>query len=397
MQRTAPAVLALCIAAAGCSASFSGAPYAGAPASFARPAAARSASPIRHVVIVLQENRSFDNLFAGFPGADAPMTGRLPNGQTIALHPEGLVTTDVCHSFVNAIDDYDGGAMDGFAGNCTGNGKSGTFDYAYVRRNLVEPYWSMARQYALADRMFPTMMGPSWTAHLTAVAGTADLNATTSLIDLPSDHPWGCDAPPGTTTVTYTVQHVVDRYGPFPCLTQFRTLADTLDAAGVSWRYYAPPIADGGIWTAFDAIKRVRYGADWKRDVVSPSPRFLTDVAAGKLAGVTWVIPDWKYSDHAPGGNLGPSWVSAVVNAVGTSRFWQSTAVIVMWDDWGGWYDDAPPPQLDFRGLGLRVPCIVISPYVKRHYVSHTQYEFGSAIKFVEETFGLPPLGTAAE
>jgi phospholipase C len=175
-------------------------------------------------------------------------------------------------------------------------------------------------------------------------------------------------------------------------------MADTLDEAGISWRYYAPPISgDGGLWSAFDSIKAVRYSADWRQNVISPSPTVLTDIAAGKLASVTWVVPDWSYADHATTGDLGPSWVSAVVNAVGKSPYWNDTAIVVMWDDWGGWYDDAAPPQVDFRGLGLRVPCIIVSPYARKHFVSHTQYEFGSVLHFVEDTFGLPALGSAAD
>jgi phospholipase C len=126
----------------------------------------------------------------------------------------------------------------------------------------------------------------------------------------------------------------------------------------------------------------------------TPETTILTDVAEGRLPQVSWVIPDLKNSDHATSrSDTGPSWVAAVVNAIGESAYWNSTAIFVLWDDWGGWYDDAAPPQLDFTGLGLRVPCIVISPYAKAHHVAHTQYEFGSILKFIERTYGLPSLG----
>ncbi|HTX58168.1 MAG TPA: alkaline phosphatase family protein, partial [Verrucomicrobiae bacterium] len=117
----------------------------------------------------------------------------------------------------------------------------------------------------------------------------------------------------------------------------------------------------------------------------------------GKLPAVTWVVPDAIDSDH-PGdaSDTGPSWVASVVNAIGQGPDWKSTAIVVVWDDWGGFYDSEPPPQLDFTGLGIRVPCIVISPYAKKHYVDDTQYEFGSILKFIEQTFGLPPLGPTA-
>jgi phospholipase C len=99
-------------------------------------------------------------------------------------------------------------------------------------------------------------------------------------------------------------------------------------------------------------------------------------------------------SDHAgSNSDKGPSWVAGVVNAVGESQYWNTTAIVVLWDDWGGWYDSVPPPQLDFVGLGIRVPCIIISPYAKAGYVAHTQYEFGSVLKFIEEVFKLRSLG----
>jgi phospholipase C len=172
-------------------------------------------------------------------------------------------------------------------------------------------------------------------------------------------------------------------------------MADTLDAAGVSWKYYAPAIdTTGGIWSSFDAIRKVRYGKDWA-NVISPQTTVLTDAMSGNLPAVSWVVPDWLDSDHPSStSGSGPSWVSAVVNAVGESKDWDSTAIFVLWDDWGGWYDDAVPPKTgDYFGPGERVPCIIISPYAKSHYVTHTVYEFGSILKFVENTFGLPTLG----
>jgi phospholipase C len=110
---------------------------------------------------------------------------------------------------------------------------------------------------------------------------------------------------------------------------------------------------------------------------------------------MSWVIPDNENSDHpGTGADTGPSWVAAVVNAIGQSSYWKSTAIIVVWDDWGGWYDHVPPPKTDFGGLGLRVPMIVVAPYAKRGYVSHNQYEFGSIVQFIEDNWSMPRLGT---
>ena len=140
----------------------------------------------------------------------------------------------------------------------------------------------------------------------------------------------------------------------------------------------------------------MRYGSEWKTNIVSPEKAVLTDASNGKLPSVAWVIPDGINSDHAGFGrsDKGPSWVAGVVNAIGQGSDWNSTAIIILWDDWGGWYDHVAPPQLDYAGLGFRVPMIVVSPYAKQGYVSSTQYEFGSVVKFVEEAFGLGSLGT---
>jgi phospholipase C len=171
-----------------------------------------------------------------------------------------------------------------------------------------------------------------------------------------------------------------------------------LDAAGVSWKYYSPPVVggSGALWNAFDAIKAVRNGSEWGVNVTDSDTQIFTDISNGALPAVSWVIPDRDNSDHpeSPSYN-GPSWVASVVNAVGQSSYWQNSAVIVLWDDWGGFYDHVPPKFFDqWGGLGFRVPMIVISPYAlggssSSPYVSHTQYEFGSVLKFVEQTFSL--------
>jgi phospholipase C len=355
---------------------------------------------IKHVVIVVQENRSFDNIFAGFPAADSQMYGYLHTGTKVNLRPIPFQQKYIYHYYGNAVTDIDNGKMNGFDLNPSVSGTIGAYAYSYLERHLVKPYWTFAEQYVLADHMFPTMLGPSFTAHLTLIAGTADLNPALSEIDVPTALPWGCDAPTGTKTATLNSNRVYQAGAPYPpCFTQFNTMADTLDAAGVSWKYYAPKITltGGATWSSFDAIKSVRYSSDWTTKVINQPTRILTDAARGRLAAVSWVIPDAIWSDHPDEGTpYGPSWVTTVVNAIGTSKQWSSTAIIVLWDDWGGFFDNAPPPQLDFRGLGIRVPCLIISPYVVPH-VEHTQYEFGSILKFVEQTFGLATLGSEAD
>ncbi|MGC1379846.1 MAG: alkaline phosphatase family protein [Candidatus Baltobacteraceae bacterium] len=356
---------------------------------------------VQHVVIVVQENRSFDNLFSGFPAADAPRFG-YAGSVRVRLHPTPLEDPgDIENNWRDAIDSWNHGKMDGFEAEHFYGGPL-RYAYAYVPRTESAPYWAMARRYVLADQMFPTEFGPSFTSHLSLIAANTQIESKPiAEVDAPSRLPWGCDAPPGTRSFTLTQERVERFNGPFPCFDDFPTIAQRLDDAHVSWKYYASPLTriGGKVWSEFDSVRKVRYGPDWQ-NVISPQTQILRDIAHGALADVSWVTPDWEDSDHTgSGSNAGPSWVASIVNAIGESRYWKSTAIVVVWDDWGGWYDSVPPPQLDFRGLGIRVPCIVISPYARvapgarAGYVSHTQYEFGSVLKFVEELFGLPPIG----
>jgi phospholipase C len=391
-------LLALCLAwSAGCG-----------PAVTPAPAPQMSSTAhryIKHIVIVIQENRSFDDLFSGYPGADAPSYG-YAGTKRIPLRPVALENRgDIRNNWLDAIHGWNHGKMNGFYGEHF-YGAPRDFAYAYVPRDESAPYWSMAGEYVLADQMFPTEFGPSFTAHLSLIAGNTTLDPEPiAEVDQPGGYPWGCDGPPGARSHTIDMRRIERFDGPRPCFQNFRTMADTLDAAGVSWKYYASPLRriGGMVWSEFDSIYSVRYGPDWAK-VISPQTRVLSDVEKGALADVSWVTPDWQDSDHTGSGyNRGPSWVASIVNAIGESPYWRSTAIFVLWDDWGGWYDDAPPPQLDYRGLGIRVPCLMISPYAriatgaKTGYVSHTQYEFGSILKFVEEVFALPPLGSTSQ
>jgi phospholipase C len=388
------ALLALTLAV-GCSSNLAAPPPALAPAR-ARPATV--GAYIKHVVVIVQENRTFENIFAGFPGADAPMYGYLKNGRKIPLrtvHFSPFVNLN--HDFGPAVTSWNAGKMNGFDGSLSG--LPPTYPYAHLDRSEVAPYWSMAGQYVLADHMFPTEFGPSFTSHLNLIAGTTALSRSRAIANNPVGGPWGCDATRTTFTFIVDTARKISP-GGFPCYTQFRTMADTLDARGVSWKYYAPPMNDKGwvLWSTFDAIKSVRYSADWKANMVYPQTRVLADAKKGTLPGVSWVIPDWEWSDHTSVGNdLGPSWVAAVVNAIGKGPDWKSTAIVVVWDDWGGWYDNVAPPKLDYRGPGIRVGCLIVSPYARPHYVSHTVYEFGSILHFIEDAFDLPPLGPASD
>ena len=436
-------VRALCLAGvavallslAGCSLSSSLAPGALQRSSHAQHPGSGSGY-IQHVIVVVQENRSFDNFFATFPGADGATAGCMevptalrhvrlrsapcPSGdEYVTLQKSDLIEPcDFSHHYHNFVDDYDAGAMDGF-GVQKGNkvacpGEVGTAPYHYVDPSQIAPDWTIAAQYVLADHLFQTQGSGSFTAHQDLIAAATIINKaqTKSIVDLPDHAPWGCDAPPGTKTdlLFFDGSKLRDQYhrGPFPCL-KYATLRDLLDAKSVTWKYYSPPVfikhtrehGAGALWNGFDAIKAVRDGPEWHRNVAQPND-FFTDVRKGRLPAVSWVIPDEPNSDH-PGNDsdTGPSWVASIVNAVGKSSYWDSTAIVIVWDDWGGFYDHEPPPFFDeWGGLGFRVPMLVVSAYARETtpgypgYVSHTQYEFGSILHFVEDTWNLGTLGT---
>ncbi|HTZ89070.1 MAG TPA: alkaline phosphatase family protein [Alloacidobacterium sp.] len=345
---------------------------------------------IQHVVVIVQENRSFDNLFSGFPGADSATTG-ISYGQTVPLNSVPLeFGIDVDHSHPGWWADWDNGKNDGFAH--ASSYPMPYYPYAYVPQSEIVQYWTLAAQYVLADRMFQSNTGPSFVAHQYIIAGQSD-----DADEVPNSQTtaWGCDSSPGTT-VDLVGPNGTDLPGPFPCF-DYETIGDLLDDAHVSWKYYAPSeIEDTGyIWSAYDAIRHIRFGPDWSGDIISPETQVLSDIENGNLAQVSWVIPTRANSDHPnSASNTGPDWVASIVNEIGASKYWANTAIFITWDDWGGWYDHVPPPQVDEMGLGFRVPLIVVSPYARHGYISHKQHEFGSILHFTEEVFGLPSLGT---
>jgi phospholipase C len=176
------------------------------------------------------------------------------------------------------------------------------------------------------------------------------------------------------------------------------TLGDERDGAGISWAYYAVSYGSNypGIWSAYQAIQHIYEGADWKKDVISPPSQVLTDAANGNLRTVSWVTPTCANSDHAGCDSAtGPSWVASVVNAIGESKYWKSTAIFLFWDDYGGWYDPEPPAYVDYDGLGMRIPMVIISPYARKGHISEVHYEHGSILRFIEDLFGLAQLSAS--
>jgi len=386
---------------------------------------------IQHIVIIFQENRTPDNLFQDpvliANHADIASSGMNSLHQTVPLAAGSLgVDYDLSHAHHAFVLMYDGGKMDGadlIPVGCyqTTNCPPPNPQFWYVNPAEVKPYFQLAEQYTFGDRMFQTNQGPSFPAHQFIISGTSAPTATSNLFIaenaggvVDAGNHTGCLAPPAEFVYLIDPNGKESTNPPiYPCA-DHPTLTDELNAKGISWRYYTP--SAGSLWTGPNAIQHMCgpnvpppnatacTGSDWTNSVVIPETQVLTDITGGKLAQVSWVIPNGANSDHA--GTLtntgGPSWVASIVNAIGASSYWSNTAIIITWDDWGGWYDHVPPPIVNDGTswgsgyiYGFRVPLIVVSPYAKAGYISHVNHDFGSILNLVEKTFSLPSLGYA--
>lgn len=368
-------------------------------------------SPIAHVIVVIQENRSFDNLFASsilangkpYPGADATQTADI-DGKQIAMRSTPFeYPADPDHSHAALVAEWNDGKMDGFPKDTVYPNPGfpsppPNFPLAYVPDYETIVYHTLAQHYALADHNFAPRLTPTFPGHVFLVAARS----------LPADDPtdpvnWGCDSKKGTTVGIFA--HHGEREilpGVFPCF-DYPTIADLLDAKGVSWKYYTGAIGnvtDAAV-NVYDAMKRIRYSPDWASNVSTPTSNVLSDIQNCRLPQVSYVTPTWLNSDHA--GDLsdgGPGWVGSLYLAIEQSqlskypncRYYNDTATILTWDDSGGWYDHVAPPSDSFGPLGFRVPLLVISPYA-RQKVSHAQHDFGSILHYIERNWNLGSLG----
>jgi phospholipase C len=359
-----------------------------------------------HVVFVIQENRTPDNLFGSNPnfepGVDLATSGLNSQNQVIPLTPWPLAGGyDLGHGHKNFLTNYNGGKMNGWA--------SGAFRYVDNSTGAVQPYFDIARQYGWANRMFQTNQGPSMPAHLFLISGTAAPSTFSDLFisgNAQGGLPLGCPGPSTENVSTIDPNGVSGSM--FPCF-DGPTLVDNLEAAGYSWIYYG----SDPVWIAPVYIKNLcvagtnRFGQPVctgpARSHGRSSQQFLVDVRNCNLANVTWITPTGGSSDHASGNTGGgPSWVASVVNAIGSSTcgYWQDTAILITWDDWGGWYDHVPPPQFGQSNgwgksyiYGFRVPLLVVSAYTPAGLVDNKVHDFGSMLRFAEENFKLGLIG----
>jgi phospholipase C len=380
---------------------------------------------VQHVVIVFQENRTPDNLFHNLrnflPKADIAETGINSKGETIELKPSPLAGTyDLNHGHSGFVKMYDGGKMDG-ADLIKCYPQAGTKcplnpQFRYVSQGDVAPYYFIATHYSFANRMFQSNQGPSFPAHQYILGGTSALSTGSPY--LVAENPRGVHSTVGCTSPSNLRITTIGPAGEtgtsaYPCFER-QTLADLLNRpqpgarTGLTWRYYAPKAAY--IWTAPAAIRHMCRpggkplhctGVDYLRgNIATGRAQILTDIKNSNLASVSWVIPGGRESDHANlNDGAGPSWVAAVINAIGRSAYWNNTVILVTWDDWGGWYDHVKPPIgpiNPFYESGFRVPLMVVSPYTPEGYVSEKIHNFGSILRFIETAYGLPfiPPGT---
>ena len=408
-------------------------------ASLTASVASAQISQFQHIVVVFQENRTPDNLFQGLCSApygtaascsSTPAAGQyniqtnnwLDKTSATGVTQPGVVALankyDLSHAhkaFVQMCDANSTGAcqMDGAAAiACSGTCLTKPqFRFVDNSKGILNPYLDLATQYGWANYMFQTNQGPSFPAHQFIFGGTsapsaaADAAGVFAAENMTGGGTAGCTAPAGTTVA------LIDPSGSenqkvYPCF-EHNTMADIL--SGFSWRYYAP--SPGSIWTAPNAISHICQssgmggtctGQAWKDNVDLKPADVLTDIANCNLRSVSWVIPSGQNSDHAKGNDGGgPSWVASIVNAIGSSTacdngagYWNNTAIVITWDDWGGWYDHEAPtilaqPEGDYQ-YGFRVPMVFVSAYTPVGLINNVRHDFGSVLRFVEHNFGIP-------
>jgi phospholipase C len=272
----------------------------------------------------------------------------------------------------------------------------------YYDRADIPYYWDYADQYVLDDNFFSSLMGPSFPNHLYIASGTNGPLTNLPSLCLQSPCRW------------IQKGHIVDNPPPTynwqGLSLDWSTLAEELSNSNVSWSWFdgeARPTKPS-IWDVLPLFTYFQNNPDQLVEHVRNTPAFIDDIQNGDLPAVSWIIPgSWvpptypaacrgqSPSEHPPArSDCGMDYVSYLVNKVMESQFWQSSAVIITWDDYGGFYDHVPPPQVDAFGEGFRVPTLVISPWAKHGYIDHTQYEFASLLRLAEDNFNLPTLGT---
>jgi phospholipase C len=339
-------------------------------------------TPIQHLVVLMQENHTFDNYFGTYPGADG-----IPAGTKMPVNPNDLsagyigswhlgtfATTDLSHSAATFRDQYNNGKMDSFIYALNERNQDGRLAMGYYDGSDIPYYWNLADNYVLFDHFFSSARDGSGANHLYWVGGTE---------------------PKSNTGQTLPQQ-----------LATLPTIFDRLQAAGISWKFYVqnydPTITyrDLGnvgnresqvIWVPLLEIDRFIDNKTLSSHIVDLSQYYI-DLHNGNLPAVSYIVPSGD-SEHPPSSLLsGQLFVKALIQELMRSSVWNSSAFLLAYDDWGGWYDHITPPQVDENGYGMRVPAILVSPFALKGSINHTQLDFTSILKFIEENWGIAPL-----
>jgi phospholipase C len=367
------------------------------------PASAGAASSIpqlQHVIIIMQENRSFDSYFGTYPGANGiPMKNGKPNDCNpdpvshkcvYSYHDHTEATYGGPHDTPNVVRDIDDGKMDGFVADARlGQQINGHQAMAYHDAREIPDYWAFAHDYVLQDAMFSSTTEWSLPAHLYMVS---EWSAACHVLN----DPMSCQS--------------ADIYSlpPLGGLA-WTDITWLLHGAGVSWKYYvfagqSPDVINPGeddgihgiyvpqgatipsIWNPLPMFSDVAED-DQLRNIVDGTG-FYADARNGTLPAVSWIVPNYRNSEHpTKSPRVGMEYVSGLVQAVMSGPDWNTTAIFVTWDDFGGLYDHVIPPNVDGWGYGLRVPALVISPWAKHGYIDHQTLSFDAYNKLIEDLF----------
>jgi phospholipase C len=362
---------------------------------------------IEHVVFIIKENRTFDHFFGRFPGANGATHGLTCDGERVPLRRAALDAVGAEHSFIAGIVAVNGGQMNCFDRLYSADGPAAP--YVQFWEQDIPNYWKLARHYLLADAFFSSIYGPTGMEHLWTLASQTD-----RFVDHQRAGQEGTGGPrqycqdPDELAYSFRrlsaeeeqhvyeleerpdAERIVDEYWVerWPCI-DIKILPDLLEDADVSWKYYR----GNNYWIQpMKMIRHVVEGPMWEK--VVPQSEFLPDLDSKELPEVSWLVPPLELSDHPARGRSicpGENWSVEILNALQSSPEWENTVVFLTWDDFGGFYDHVPPPHVDIYGMGVRMPLIVLSPWVEPGIDSRV-YDFSSVLRFIERLHGLPAL-----
>ena len=350
--------------------------------------------PIKRVIYVMLENRSFNNLFGKFPGVRGTTIGVEDGVEKPLIRCPEWLPGDIPHDLAAHRFCVNGGKMDGFGTGAYGS----TYGYTIFDEDQIPNYWHWAREYSLSENFFAAAAGPSYPNHYFFIAGSSggvsdnpENIRTSEMEDGRTFKSWGCDAVgPDVFVFVKDAAGNLTKHGT--CF-EFPTVGEQLTETGVDWAFYsAAPGQPGYFWNAYNGISNV-YHTDLWHEHVRPVDRLLDDIDADALPAVTWVTPRFQLSDHPPfSTGHAHNWVTRIVNKVMRSEMWEHTAIFLTWDEWGGFYDPVVPPSVDHVGLGIRVPLLTISPFTRRGVIDDVQGEFSTPLRFISDNWGLEPL-----